>query len=93
MQARMAELDTASGGDGLPWAPDTAPADGGVEAGGRWSGLTLIKVEDGSLVDNSPTTQLIAQQVSLVDIACHVVERRALSVGLHELHPPESDNI
>lgn len=66
----MGSMDTSSSGDHLPWASDSVAADAAaVEAGGRWTDLSLVKVADESFVDNSPATQLIAQQVSLVTMA------------------------
>lgn len=76
VHALMAELGSPSGGDGLPWAADMVAADCAVEQGGRWTGLTLVKVEDESFLDNSPATQLIGQQISLVDMAYDHAKRQ-----------------
>lgn len=76
VQTMVAQLDSDSGTpEALPWAADSVPglttdqqAVGGGDTDTRWSGLTLVKVEDASLLE-SPATQLIAQQMSLVDMA------------------------
>lgn len=79
MQALVGALEdnASSATDSLPFAPDTVATDGAaVEAGGRWTGLSLVKVEDVSVADNSPAAQLIAQQVSLVDMAYEHAKRQ-----------------
>ncbi len=84
VQTMVTQMDT-SAGDVLPWTADTADSvpqeEGAAQQGAdtRWSDLTLVKVEDASLLE-SPATQLIAQQVSLVDMAYAHARRQLMTL-------------